>query len=68
MTSALSSGVFLGGSHIGSKKEAIEMFNLAVEKGIKSWIELMPMSKCGEAVKSVKDGRVRYRHVLQVDI
>lgn len=30
-------GCFLGGSHIGSKKECLEMLQLAADKGIKPW-------------------------------
>ena len=33
----LNNGCFFGGSHIGSKKEALEMMDLAVEKGVKPW-------------------------------
>ncbi|KAG6918735.1 hypothetical protein DXG01_012220 [Tephrocybe rancida] len=61
-------GALLGGSHIGSKKEALEMLDLAVKKGVKSWIELLPMKEAGKAVRGVKDNTVRYRHVLKVDI
>ena len=28
---------FFGGSHIGSKKEAVEMLELAVEKKVRPW-------------------------------
>ena len=33
----LNNGCYIGGSHIGSKKEAIEMLQLAADKGIKPW-------------------------------
>ena len=33
----LSNGCFFGGSKIGSKKEAMEMLELAAQKGIKPW-------------------------------
>ena len=58
----------LGGSHIGSKKEAMEMLELAAKKGVKPWIETMPMSRAKEAVEGVKDNKVRYRYVLVQDI
>ena len=32
-----SNACFFGGSHIGSKKEALEMLDLAAKKGIKPW-------------------------------
>jgi alcohol dehydrogenase (NADP+) len=33
----IANGCFVGGSHIGSKAEAIEMLKLAADKGIKPW-------------------------------
>jgi D-arabinose 1-dehydrogenase-like Zn-dependent alcohol dehydrogenase len=33
----LNNGCFFGGSHIGSKKEALEMMDVAVKKGVKPW-------------------------------
>lgn len=33
----LNNGSFIGGSHIGSKTEALDMLKLAAEKGIKPW-------------------------------
>jgi len=61
-------GALIGGSHIGSKKEIIAMLKLASEKGVKSWIEELPMSQCGKAVQNVKDNKIRYRHVLKMDL
>ncbi|KAF8812943.1 GroES-like protein [Phlegmacium glaucopus] len=61
-------GAFLGGSHIGSKKESIEMLNLAVQKGVKAYIQILPMKDAGQALRNVKDNAVRYRHVLKVDL
>ncbi|KAK0183986.1 NADPH-dependent alcohol dehydrogenase [Armillaria mellea] len=65
--SFISNGCSLSGSHIGSKKEAIQMLNLAVEKGVKSWVDVRPMSQVGECVKRVKENKVKYRHVLKAD-
>jgi len=64
----VSNACFFGGSHIGSKKEALQMLALAAEKGIKPWIEEMPMSKAKEAVEGVKTNKVRYRYVLTQDL
>lgn len=36
--------------------------------GIKTWIQELPMSKAAEAVKGVKENKVKYRYVLKVDI
>ena len=33
----VNNGCFFGGSHIGSKKEALSMLKLAADKGIKPW-------------------------------
>jgi len=63
----VSNGCRLGGSLIGSKKEAIQMLDLAAEKGIEPWVELMPMSKVGEAVEAMKAGKAKYRYVLVQD-
>ena len=36
-SSLTGNGCFFGASHIGSKKEALEMLDLAAKKGIKPW-------------------------------
>lgn len=56
----------LRGSNTGSKKEALAMLELAAKAGVKSWIELMPMDKCVEALEKVENGDARYRIVLKV--
>jgi len=38
-----SNGGHLGGSHIGSKKEVLEMLDLVAKNGVKSWIEEIPI-------------------------
>lgn len=35
--SLVSNGCFFGGSHIGSKKEALQMLDIAAKKGVKPW-------------------------------
>ncbi|KAG8685573.1 NADP-dependent alcohol dehydrogenase, partial [Ceratobasidium sp. 423] len=60
-------GAHLAGSLIESKKEAVQVLELAAEKGIEPWIELMPMSKVREAVEGVKEGKPKYRYVLVQD-
>jgi alcohol dehydrogenase (NADP+) len=61
-------GSALTSSHLGSKPEVEEMFRLAAEKGVRSWIDVLPMSKAKEAFKSLSSGSVRYRTVLQCDL
>ncbi|KAL5533502.1 ADH6_3 [Sanghuangporus sanghuang] len=64
----LNNGCYLGGSHIGSKKEGIEMMQLAAEKGIKPWIQEMPMKDCEKAIEGMLTGKPRYRYVLTQDL
>ncbi|KZO94054.1 GroES-like protein [Calocera viscosa TUFC12733] len=62
------SGVKLGGSSVGSKREALEMLDLAVKHDIKPWIQTMPMSKAPEAVELMRAGKARYRIILEQDL
>jgi len=61
-----SNGSKIGGSHIGSKAEAIEMLQLASEKNLHPMIETIPISEagCKKAVEKVKVNDVRYRVTL----
>jgi alcohol dehydrogenase (NADP+) len=61
-----SNGSKIGGSHIGSKAEAIEMLKLASEKNLHPMIETIPISEagCKKAVEKVKVNDVRYRVTL----
>ncbi|EST07805.1 Alcohol dehydrogenase, C-terminal [Kalmanozyma brasiliensis GHG001] len=61
-------GCLMGSSHIGSKKEALQMLALAAEKNIQPWVEVLPMKDCSKAVKRVEDNDIRYRFVLEQDI
>ncbi|KAH8114175.1 GroES-like protein [Phellopilus nigrolimitatus] len=64
----LNNGCYIGGSHIGSKAEAIAMLKLAAEKNIKPWIEEIPMKDCHKAIEGVLNGKPRYRYVLTQDL
>lgn len=44
------------------------MLKLAAEKNVRPWIQVLPMSQAGQAVKNIQDGSVRYRTVLYNDI
>jgi alcohol dehydrogenase (NADP+) len=61
-----SNGSKIGGSHIGSKKEALEMLKLASEKNLHPMIEQIDISEagCKKAVERVKNNKVRYRVTL----
>ena len=61
-------GCLLGGSKIGSKKECLEMLELARSKGVKPWIEELPMREVGKALQNLKDNKVRYRYVVKQDL
>jgi len=59
----------IGCSHIGSKKEANEMFKLAAEKGVRPIIDqVLPMKDAAIAIEGVKNNKVRYRYVLKNDL
>jgi alcohol dehydrogenase (NADP+) len=58
-------GAFIGSSHIGSKKEAMQMLQLAADKGIKTWKQVIPMSEAAEGIKAIEENTVRFRTVLQ---
>lgn len=68
----LSVGAFAGnapkltGSHLGNHQEMDEMLKLCAQKGIKPWVETLPLGPagCKEAVERVKDNKVKYRFTL----
>jgi len=63
----VSSGCYIGTSHIGNRPEMEAMLKLASEKGLKGWVETIKISEegCKEAVERVKKSdRVRYRFTL----
>ncbi|KAG6007121.1 hypothetical protein E4U21_006305 [Claviceps maximensis] len=55
----------IAGSCIGSPKEIREMFQLAVDKKIKPWVEKRPMKDANQAIIDLEDGKARFRYVLQ---
>jgi len=62
----MSNGSKIGGSHIGSRPEALAMLKLASEKNIKPMIETIDISEkgCKEAVERVQKNDVHYRFSL----
>ncbi|OAQ98841.1 hypothetical protein LLEC1_06048 [Akanthomyces lecanii] len=68
----MSVGVFVGGapkltgSHLGNHQEMEALLKLAAEKGVKPWVEVMPISEksCGEAFELQKANKFRYRCTL----
>ncbi|KAJ3132827.1 hypothetical protein HK100_004965, partial [Physocladia obscura] len=53
------------GSHIGPPHMIEEMLNFAVEKGVKTIVEIMPMEKAAEALNKLDKKGARYRIVLE---
>jgi alcohol dehydrogenase (NADP+) len=62
----IGNGSALRGSNTGSRKEALEMLKLVEKRGIRSWVEVMEMGMCGEAIGRMERGEARYRIVLKV--
>jgi len=62
----IGNGCFIGAGHLGSRREMLDMLQLAADKGLKSWSETIPISPAGikEAVTRLKKTDVRYRFVL----
>ncbi|KAK4186498.1 chaperonin 10-like protein [Podospora australis] len=56
--------VKITGSLIGSPNDIREMFDLAVEKGVKPWIKEVPMKDANQALLDFEKGVPRYRFVL----
>lgn len=62
----ISNGCFIGSSHLGSRREMLEMFELAAEKGVKSWVEEIPIGAEGlkKAMDNLQNSSVRYRSCM----
>ncbi|KAF7986712.1 hypothetical protein HWV62_20248 [Athelia sp. TMB] len=61
-------GCFIGSSHIGNKKEAIQMLQLAADKGVKTWKSVIPMKDADKAIKAIEENTIRFRTVLKQDL
>lgn len=65
----LSAGMFTGNapkltdSHVGNNQEMKDLLKLASVKGVRPWIETMPVCEagCEAAIQKLKDGDVRAR-------
>jgi uncharacterized zinc-type alcohol dehydrogenase-like protein len=56
------------GSPVGSTQTMSEMFQFALDKGVKPTIECFPMSEAGRAIDRLSEHRIRYRAVLTQDL
>jgi D-arabinose 1-dehydrogenase-like Zn-dependent alcohol dehydrogenase len=55
----------IAGSLIGNTSEVESMLKFAAENDVKPWISTMPMEQCNEAIQLVRDGKPRFRIVLE---
>lgn len=64
--SFIRNGGSFGSSLLGSKQEALEMLQLAADKGVRPMVEEVPISEagCAEALTRCEDGDIRYRFVF----
>ncbi len=62
--SLMSKRVKITGSMIGSPGDIREMFQLAVDKTVKPWVEEIPMKNANKAIVDMEAGKPRYRYVL----
>lgn len=65
-TDFLPNGCSIGATHIGNRREALQMLEVAAKNGIRSWVQEEQMSSegCTRALEAVKKGNVRYRWVF----
>ncbi|KAJ5766937.1 uncharacterized protein N7511_004553 [Penicillium nucicola] len=59
--------ISLQSSLVGSPNEIREMLQLVADKGIRPWIEEIPMKDANKAIVDMEDGKARYRYVLVND-
>ncbi|OLY79489.1 putative cinnamyl alcohol dehydrogenase 9 [Smittium mucronatum] len=59
------SSVYIGGSLIGGVEVIKETLEFAAKHNIRPVIERLPMNKVNEGLNRVRDGKVRYRVVLE---
>lgn len=57
-------GKSITGSLIGPPSDLRDMFDLAVKKNVRTWIEKRPMSEATQAVKDMHEGKAKFRYVL----
>lgn len=54
-------GKSIAGSLIGTPQEIEEMLALAVEKNVRPWVEVRPMSEVSQAVQDMENGLAKFR-------
>lgn len=51
--------------NIGSRKQMVEMLDLAAKFGIKPWVKKMPMAEINLAISKMRNNEAKYRIVLE---
>lgn len=61
-----SNSVLIGASHLGSRREMLDMLQLAADKRFEGWVEEINIGQEGlkEAISRMKKGDVPYRFTL----
>lgn len=62
--SLIAKGCKIGGSAIGAPREIEEMLELTAKKGVRPWIQELPLKDANKAVLDMGAGKARYRYVL----
>ncbi|KAI9736666.1 MAG: hypothetical protein M1834_000870 [Cirrosporium novae-zelandiae] len=62
----IANGCLIGASHLGSRKEAVEMLELAAKKGVRTWVEEVRIGEVGlkKAIERCGRSECRYRLVM----
>lgn len=55
----------ISGSAAGSRADMMEMLEFSARRGIRPWIETVPLGQVNQAFARVRSGEVRYRLVLE---
>lgn len=62
----VSNGVLIGATHLGSRRETLDMLKLAAENNLQGVVEELKLGQAGlqEAITRMKKGDVRYRFTI----
>lgn len=62
----ITNGCLIGSSHLGSRREMLEMLQLAADKNVKSWVETVPISadNLSKTLQKLHKNDVRYRFTM----
>lgn len=62
----MANGCLIGASHLGSRREMLDMLKLAADKKIDSWVESVPISaeNLAKTIERLEKNDVRYRFTM----